>query len=451
MFRTSLFRLVLFVCAAGFGESLLAQTERLDLLIAEASPLWDRLQQNEAQRQAALASVDEASRAYRPNLDFGVTYTLAAGGRTIGFPIGDLLNPAYQTLNQLTSSQSFPQLENQEVNFLPNNFYDARFRVRQPIYDARIPLNRARAALGVEAAEAAGSVTAYQLKADLRSSYFQLWQAATAINILADADTLLAEAQRTTNSLIRNGAALPVARERLVAERAQLEAQRASARATLATASAQIDYFSRPGMAAEILADSLALAQLLATDLQALLPDSGAAAARPELRQLDLALQNQGILSDIEAKFYRPSLGAQVDLGSQAFNFDWTPYVLGGLSLEWNLYDGGRHKSRRARLAAEQTAIEAQRRDALRGFGLQAEVARQQLLAAQASFAAYQPAIAAAERTLRDAELLYRNGTTGYLELVDARSQLTRVRIEHNLARYNAWLRYAAWLSALGR
>ncbi len=58
-----------------------------------------------------------ANKNWSPEINFGTSYTLAAGGRSIAFPIGDLLNPAYSELNRLTNSARFPSLENQNVQF----------------------------------------------------------------------------------------------------------------------------------------------------------------------------------------------------------------------------------------------------------------------------------------------------------------------------------------------
>ncbi len=53
-------------------------------------------------------SLNQARSLFYPRLAFNPTYSLAAGGRRLEFPVGDLLNPAYRTLNQLTGSDNFP-------------------------------------------------------------------------------------------------------------------------------------------------------------------------------------------------------------------------------------------------------------------------------------------------------------------------------------------------------
>ena len=66
------------------------------------------LQSKEFQLQQAEFAIKEARAQYFPQVNFGTSYNLAVGGRTIDFPVGDLLNKTYSTLNQLTQSNSFP-------------------------------------------------------------------------------------------------------------------------------------------------------------------------------------------------------------------------------------------------------------------------------------------------------------------------------------------------------
>ncbi len=65
------------------------------------------------------------------------------GGRTQDIPIGDLLNNVYSTLNQLTGQSKFPQVNNQSIQFLPNDFHDTRVEVVVPVVNTDLYYNRA--------------------------------------------------------------------------------------------------------------------------------------------------------------------------------------------------------------------------------------------------------------------------------------------------------------------
>jgi outer membrane protein TolC len=72
---------------------------------ATAQLVADALQANQgllAERAVVarrLAELDRARARYLPSLDFQSRYTRADGGRTIEFPLGDLLNPVYAALD----------------------------------------------------------------------------------------------------------------------------------------------------------------------------------------------------------------------------------------------------------------------------------------------------------------------------------------------------------------
>ena len=463
------------VLAPGFAT---AQTPVLDSLLAVAEASWPDLAARRADLAAATARATEADRAYRPDLSVGGTYTLAAGGRVIALPLGDLLNPAYATLNQLTETDAFPRLENTEEQFLPNNFYDARLRVRQPLYRPEIAIGRERAREGVAAADAQAAVTAADLREAVRTAYFQWLSARTGVEVYTASLSLLDEAYRTTAALVRNGAALPLARERIVAERAGISAERVAAEARVANARAQLNSLlgndlgaALPAPRAGVGGTEVELDPMDLTDSDSgsdsisvgfasrssqgrnfeRFDSLGGAQVLPELIALRAAVRLAALDAELEWQWRRPRLGLQVDAGSQDFDFGLQPYALAGLSLEIPLYDGNRHSARAQRIAAERDAAERRVASAERALDLRETVARNDLAAAEAALTAYAPAVAAAERAERDASRLYRAGATGYVELLDAQQQLTRTRLERNLAEYAVYLAFARLLRALGR
>lgn len=120
----------------------LLPAQAFDSLIHEAWKNNPAAQARNFELEAATAGISEAKALYGPTANFGIQYSLARGGRSINLPIGDLLNPVYATLNQLTQSQSFPQIANTKEQFLPDNFYDAKVRIMQPVYYPDLALNK---------------------------------------------------------------------------------------------------------------------------------------------------------------------------------------------------------------------------------------------------------------------------------------------------------------------
>src|SRR5690606_16976106 len=105
-----------------------AQTPILDRYIEEGLKNNLVLNQKNIAWEKAMIGLQSAKSYYLPSVDFQTTYSTADGGRNIPLPLGDLLNGVYNTLNDLTQSQRFIELENTEINFFPKNYYDAKIR-----------------------------------------------------------------------------------------------------------------------------------------------------------------------------------------------------------------------------------------------------------------------------------------------------------------------------------
>jgi outer membrane protein TolC len=115
-----------------------AQESMLENYIREAFKNNQGLQGQQLQLEKSMYALKEARALFLPNISFGASYSKADGGRTIDLPIGDLFNPVYKSLNQLTNSSSFPALQNQSILLNPDNYYDARFRTTLSLINSEI-------------------------------------------------------------------------------------------------------------------------------------------------------------------------------------------------------------------------------------------------------------------------------------------------------------------------
>ena len=67
---------------------------------------------------------------------------VADGGRTIDFPVGDLLNPVYETLDEMLVAQGqppqFPRVRNESIALLRDQEQETKLVLEQPLYEPRI-------------------------------------------------------------------------------------------------------------------------------------------------------------------------------------------------------------------------------------------------------------------------------------------------------------------------
>jgi outer membrane protein TolC len=149
-------------------------------------------------------ALKEAKSMFLPNISFSTTYTKADGGRTIDFPTGDLLNGAYATLNQLTGSNSFPQLHNERILLNPDNFYDAKFRTSLPILNAELIYNKRIKLQQVDLQKSEVLLYKRELVKEIKTAYYKYIKAINAIKIFESSLRLVEEGQRINTALFNN-------------------------------------------------------------------------------------------------------------------------------------------------------------------------------------------------------------------------------------------------------
>ncbi len=130
--------LMLLLSFGTFGQS-----EILNNYVQEGLKNSQTLKQQNFQLQKAIFALGEAKTLFKPNVNFNTTLSTAQGGRKIEIPIGDLVNPVYTTLNKLTQTNSFPQVQNSSEQLVPKDFYDMRIKTTMPILNAELKYNQA--------------------------------------------------------------------------------------------------------------------------------------------------------------------------------------------------------------------------------------------------------------------------------------------------------------------
>src|SRR5579863_2472361 len=162
------------------------------------------LHQRNFDLQRAQLDLRRAISLFFPQATASSQYTLANGGRTIGIPIGDLLNNVYSTLNRLTASDKFGQVANQSVQFLPNNFQDTKMEISLPILNTELQHNREVNAERINGSRADRDIYARDLVRSIRQAYYQYLQAGKAAAIYENAINLAEENKRVSQKFLDN-------------------------------------------------------------------------------------------------------------------------------------------------------------------------------------------------------------------------------------------------------
>lgn len=388
--------------------------------------------------QKGKAALLEAKRLFYPSVDFRADYTLAGGGRTIDLPLGDLLNPVYSTLNQLTASDKFPTLRNESVLLNPHNFYDVKVRTSGVIYNPELKLNQSIKQQQVELQQIEIEKFKRELKQQVQVAYYGYQQAYEAIGIYREAIRLLQEQQRVNESLYRNGKANRTAAIRAGSEVEQMQATLVQAEANRVQAAAYFNFLLNRG-----LRDSIVMAMDSVDGKRALPMLNQTEAEEAKLvQQGEQLLRTQLQLVQSNAK---PRVQAFLDLGSQAFGVvnrqSW--YYLAGISLQWNLFNFKRQDARKQQVNADLGAMQTRTMEVKKQLELRYIVALESFEAADQKHLADRARVQALSRYYQDVFHTYKQGQALYIELLDAQQQFTQAQIQSSISKANRQSKWA--------
>lgn len=398
------------------------------------------IQQQDFILEKNVYALKEAKSLFLPDVTFSTTYTKAQGGRTIGLPLGDLLNNAYASLNQLTGSNAFPQVENQKVLLNPDNFYDAHFRTSFPILNAELNYNKRIREQQVSLQKEEILLYKRELVKEIKTAYFQYLKAVNAVDIYKSSLALVTEGLRVNTSLLKNDKA-----NRTAVLRSENEVSRINASLTTAikTKESAKNYFNF--LLNKTLTDSITIDESFSLPPTENLTEQGIE-KREELAKLKIASGISENLTGLAKSYITPKVSTFLDLGSQEFDWKFNSdcrYYLFGISLEWNLFSFGKNKYKIKQAAADQKSIAAQTDYVKIQLETELYVRRNELASSLAQYNAAVTQLNTAQTYYNDEMKLYKEGLAIYIELLDAQNQLIDARLQTNISLYNIWIAHA--------
>lgn len=386
------------------------------------------LQQKSVSLERALYSLKIANGMFMPSLSVIGNYTHGDGGRSISLPIGDMLNPVYSTLNQLTDSDAFPQIENVDQNFFPQNFYDVRTRVSVPIFNTDLVYNKKIQSQQIQLQEFEVTIYKRELIKNIKVAYFNYLAARKGSAIYESALTRAIESKRVNESLLANGKGLPAYVLRAQSEMETLSAQKNEADQLVRNAQLYLNFLlnrSADSLVEESYTVSLTnAAQLLAQ------PVSGE--FREELLQVQTGIEINTNLVKMKQSFWVPRVNGFVDLGAQAENMQYNSnanYYLLGLQVDVPLFAGftNRYKTSQAKLDLKNSELNK----TLVGqqVNMSSTMAQNSLRTAYQNYVSATKQLEAAQSYQHLIERGYKEGVNTFIESLDARNQLTTAQL----------------------
>ncbi len=299
-----------------------------------------------------------AKNLFLPDVSFNASYILAEGGRTIDIPIGDLFNPVYATLNQLTASERFPtNLKNVNEQLLPNNFHETKIRIVQPILNTDIYYGQKASNANISVNQARETAYKNQLSFQIRKAYYDHLKLVEQKAILDSTRILLKELVRVNGKFVKYEIATKDVLYNAEAQLYRIDAQLATVQKNIALSRNFFNFLLNKDLEAEIIIDEsigFERERFIISKLK-----KTALTNRSELKGIEKGIE----ANDYEVKrnkgFLVPDISAAAEFGYQGFGYDFDQnqdYYLLSFNLSWPIFQGGRNKSkvRRAKLRKEQ-------------------------------------------------------------------------------------------------
>lgn len=410
--------------------------DALEACVQQALASNSALQAQDFAVEAALEALAAARARHAPVLSLNARYTVSDGGRTIEIPTGDLVNPVYRSLNQLTAGSAtptqFPEIANSEIRFLRPHEQDSRLNLVAPLYAPQISAEIRLRDAQLDGSRAAREAYARTLVRDVKAAYFRLASARAGLRILEASRTALAENLRVATALVDAGKATRDHRLRAEAELLAIEQRLRSAASDERAARRYLNVLRNRDEAEDV-----AIAGDAGEETPGVVA-AGIARPRPELRGLDAQIDAAEQARALAHAAYRPTLSLVADGGIQGSGYRVDSGARVGtasLVLSWTLFDFGTRRAAVAQSAAQAAQLRALRADAARQLDLLRANAQDAAGTAEAGLATAAARRRAAEEAFRIAERKRDAGQLSQVEFIDAERSLTEARLGQVIAR----------------
>ncbi|MEO1438151.1 MAG: TolC family protein [Bacteroidota bacterium] len=435
----------------------------LDQYIDEALASNITLKERQLSYERSLAALKEARAMFFPEVRLQARYSVATGGRAFELPIGDLMNPVYDNLNLVNQVNAvavpdypevpnFPAIENQQINFLRPTEQETFLRLNMPIFNALIQKNHQLRKSLTEVDRISVDIYKQELIREVRTAFYNYQKALQAIDIYNNAEQLVAENLRTSQSLYKNEMATIDVVYAAEAEVKRVAQQSAEAEKQEAIAKAYFNFLLNRRYDSAITPESLngfdsegvvSLDQAQGMALQ----------YRQELKQMDQVLQVRANQENLAKADRMPQLNLQADYGVQGngYNLDReSDFGLASAVLSVPLFQPKtKHKVQQAKID-QQIALQ-QQENLRQQIGLQVVEAYYDLQAAMKNVDLAKSEVESTAKAYRLVNTKFKNNLANNVELVDARTRKTNAQENLLIARFDYKVKLATLQYTIGQ
>lgn len=411
--------------------------EVLDKYIQEGLSNNQVLQQKNISLEKAVLALKIAKSNFLPSVNFSGSYTTAEGGRYTDLPIGDMINPVYSTLNMLTNSNSFPQLANQQIDFLPKNYYDAYVRTSMPLLNTDIIYNKRIEEQKIHLEEFQVQIYKRELVRNIKTAYYNYLTATEAIKVYENAIAMVEQNVALNQSLMANGKGLNASLLRAQSELANVGAQLNDMKNQQNNARNYFNFLLNKPQSTPIEAEPITNSAdfLAATNLVGTADTN----KREELLMISQVGQIQSTVISMNKKYWVPKVNAFLDLGSQAVNMEFSNksrYYMVGVNMSIPIFNGFRNSYKTQVSTLDLKSTEANYRNVEQQLQLAVNASKNNLATVIQNYMASVERQKTAESYFNLINRGFQEGVNSQIEFIDASNQLTGSNLQVKINGY---------------
>jgi outer membrane protein TolC len=411
------------------------------------------LKQRDFSLEKSRARLREARGLFFPTLDINARYSRARGGRTVDFPVGDLVNPIHDALNQLMGEQVFPgNIPNVSAPFLLEEEQETKLGILQPIFQPRIYYNYKIASNLVSSERAGRDAFRQDLVLEIKTAYYSYLKTVQFVELAAETEDLLKENLRVSRSLFENQKVTRDVVYRAQAELSEVEQQKAEAEKGLTLARSYFNFLLNRDLDAPVEVEIPAgLPADPEDDLAGL--ERRALGKRYEVAQLESGIEAAENGVRLSRSTYLPGLVFALDYGYQGEDYRFggeDDFWMGSLVLQWNLFSGFQRKARTDQARFQENRLRAQLMELKQGIRLEVTTARENLIVARQTHLAALDRLESATRSFEIVNRKFREGVSPQVEFLDARVTMTRAQVNLIVSTFDYHIRRAEYERAVG-
>ncbi len=436
------------VCCLGIllSASLVAQEDTLNYYLKVGLENNLALQQKQASYEKSLLALQEARRMFYPGLSFNARYSFAEGGRVIEFPVGDLMNPVYSTLNALTGTSMFPQIENQEFTFLRSREHETKLQVVQPLFNTGLHYNYKIKNELLQASRVDLDMYKRYLVAEIKKAYFNYLQTLRMEELVHETRELLEENLRVSNKLFENHKVTSDAIYRSQSEISKIDQSIAEVEKNKKVARSYLNFLLNRPLETPLYDPREVRDSVIFSDLE--YAKDQAVSWREELELLDHYLDASAYNLKIIRSQNHPMLLAAVDYGFQGEKYRFTAeddFLIASFVLRWDIFSGFQNRARVKQAVVETELLKQQKEEAEAQIRLEVTQAYYDLKASVQSVRAAETECTHAKKAYRLVERKYREGMASLIEYMDARTAMTGAETNRIIARFDLQVKLAEY------